>query len=103
MFAQTPAHRPIAPALAVLPGSAIVTLTEVEIVCARMQHIQALTNTGELTEAREVSADLLFDFQPMIVAHAGLLARVLGVFERCGAVTLRQRLFAAGQPSRPLH
>ena len=28
---------------------------------------------------RKVGADLLFDFQPVIVAHADLLARVLGV------------------------
>jgi hypothetical protein len=99
MFAQKLAHRPIASDFAALPGSAIVKLTEVGIVCARMRQIQALTEIDRLTEAREVSADLLFDFQPVIVAHADLLARVLGVFERCGAVMLRQRLFVAGQPS----
>ena len=71
--------------------------------CAWKRQIQALTEIGRLTEAREVSVDLLFDFQPVIVAHADLLARVLGVFERCGAVTLRRWLFAAGRPSRPLH
>ncbi len=100
MFAQTLAHRPIAPDLVALPGSAIVALTQVEIVCARTRQIQELTQIGRLTEAREVSVGLLFDFQPVIVAHADLLARVLGLFERCGAVTLRKRLFAAGRPDR---
>jgi hypothetical protein len=104
MFARTLAHRPIAPDLAALPGFAIVALTEVEIMCARMRQIQALKEIGRLSEAREVSVGLLFDHQPVIVAHADLLARVLGVFEQCGAVRLRQRLcFAAGGPSGPLH
>jgi hypothetical protein len=103
MFAQTRARRPIASGLAALPDSAIVARTEVEIVCARMRQIQALTEIGRLTEAREVSAELLFDSQPVIVAHADLLAQALGVFERCGAVTLRKWLFAAGRRSRPLH
>jgi hypothetical protein len=103
MFAQTLAHRPIASDLAALPGSTIVARTEVEIVCARMRQIQALTEIGRLTEARELSAELLFDSQPVIVAHADLLTRVLGLFERCGAVTLCKWLFAAGRPSRPLH
>ena len=61
-------------------------------------HVRA--NTRPPTD----SAALLFDLQPVIVAHGDLLARVLGLFERCGAVQLRQRLFfAAGRPSRPLH
>jgi hypothetical protein len=103
MFAQTRARRPIASGLAALPGSTIVVRTEVGIVRARMRQIQALTAISRLTEAREVSAELLFDSQPVIVAHADLLARALGVFERCGAVTLRQRLLAAGRRSQPLH
>jgi hypothetical protein len=65
---------------------------DLDLIHERLLRISALTEEARLYEAREASAELLFDFQPLIAAHPGLLSRTLDALSRCEATALR-RLF----------
>jgi hypothetical protein len=71
------------------------TRADVDFVRGQLGRILTLADAGLLTEGREASADLLFEFQPLIVARSDLLSHTLDVLERCGAAALRQRLLVA--------
>jgi hypothetical protein len=68
---------------------------DLDLVRERLPGIAALAVGGRPAEAREACADLLFDFQPLITAHAGLLARTIELLGQCGATALRRRLLVA--------
>jgi hypothetical protein len=61
----------------------------------RLAWIAALADRGSSAEARGACADLLFDFQPLVVAHPDLVALCDDVLRRCGATALRFRFFLA--------
>jgi hypothetical protein len=74
-----------------------------EAVREQLRRIAALADDGQQAQAREASADLLFDFQPLIAANRDLTSLCEDVLLRCGATALRRRflLAAYGEDSGP--
>jgi hypothetical protein len=66
-----------------------------DLVRERLRLIGALAAAGHNAEAREASADLLFDFQPLIAAHVDLVSLCEDVLLRCGATALWRRFVLA--------
>jgi len=65
------------------------------LVHEQLIRIGALADLGFETEAREASADLLFDFQPLIVTCPELASLCASVLPRCGATALHRRFLLA--------
>jgi hypothetical protein len=66
-----------------------------DLVRERLRSIEALAAAGHNAEAREASADLLFDFQPLIAAHLDLVSLCEDVLLSCGATALWRRFVLA--------
>jgi hypothetical protein len=66
-----------------------------ELVRARLTKITTLADQGLKFEARAASADLLFEFQALIVAHEDIASRFIDVLKRCDATALLRRFMAA--------
>ena len=69
--------------------------TGLDLVRERLRSIEALAAAGHNAEAREASADLLFDFQPLIAAHLDLVSLCEDVLLGCGATALWRRFVLA--------
>lgn len=67
---------------------------------AEISRIIALAEAERIDDAREVSAALLFDFQPLLGAYPALLGRFVTALRRCKAQQLLRRLTIAvhGEP-----
>jgi hypothetical protein len=78
-----------------LHGRAIRAGAELDYVREQMRRIAALADAGLRMEAREASAELLFDFQPVIVAHAEFVSQYVDVLRRCEATALQRRFLLA--------
>jgi hypothetical protein len=72
-----------------------------DFVCERLLWITALADAGLQTEARGAVADLLFDFQPLIVTVPALVAQCINVLNRSGATALKRRFLLAAYGDSP--
>lgn len=68
---------------------------DLALVAAQIERIMALADTGRIHEGREACADLVFDFQPLIVARPELFQRVVAALRRCDGHQLLARLAIA--------
>jgi len=64
-------------------------------VASALEHVAALTNAGLFYEARQVCTDLLFDFQPLLIARPTLLQQFTAALRGCKAEHLLRRLTIA--------
>lgn len=62
------------------------------LICRSIVKIETCLKAKLFEEGRPLLAQLLFDFQPQIVADPGLLAVVLSLLTQCEAPVLKQRL-----------
>jgi len=76
-------------------GRAIRPGAELEHVRGQLRRIAALADAGYRSEAREASAGLLFEFQPVIVAYSELASQYVDVLRRCEATALQRRFLLA--------
>ena len=68
-----------------------------QIVQGRIEGIKACIAAKQLGEAKLLLAQLLFDFQPLILRDTGLKAIVTSLLDQCDAFALQQRwLIATG-------
>jgi hypothetical protein len=67
----------------------------------RLMSIAALADRGSHADARGACADLLFDSQPLVVAHTDLATLCDDVLLRCGATALRFRFRLAAYGEAP--
>lgn len=65
------------------------------LVAARIERIMGMVSAGRLHDGREACADLMFDFQPLIVARPELLQRFVAALRGCEAHQLVRRLAIA--------
>jgi hypothetical protein len=75
---------------------------EPEILRRQLRLIAALADAGSHDEARGACADLLFDSQPLLVAHPALAAQFEDVLLRCGATALHARFLLATKGDAPM-
>jgi hypothetical protein len=68
---------------------------DLALVREKLRQIAAHAEAGRLSDGREAIADLLFDFQPIIAAHADLVSSTLGLLGRCEATALLRRFRVA--------
>jgi hypothetical protein len=87
------------------PGSEIATPLHPrathDFVRRQLLWIATLVDAGFQTEARGTVADLLFDFQPVIVTDPALLAQCLDVLHRSEATALQHRFLLAAYGDSP--
>lgn len=76
-------------------GRAIHPGAELEYVRKQLRRMAELADAGLRMAAREAGADLLFEFQPVIVAHSELASQDIEVLRRCEATALRRRFVMA--------
>jgi hypothetical protein len=77
------------------PRPSLVQRADQALVAAQVERIMCLIAAGHLHNAREACADLLFDFQPLIVARPELCQRFVAALRRCDAQQLLRRLATA--------
>ena len=68
---------------------------DLALVAAQIERIMALADAARFHEGREACADLVFDFQPLIVARPELFHRVVAALRRCDGHQLLARLAIA--------
>jgi hypothetical protein len=65
------------------------------LIATRVDRIMTLIAANRLHDAREACADLVFGFQPLIVARPELFERVVAALRRCEGHQLLRRLAIA--------
>jgi hypothetical protein len=65
------------------------------LIATRIDRIMALIGANRFHDAREACADLVFDFQPLIVTRPELFQRVVAALRRCEGHQLLRRLSIA--------
>ncbi len=70
--------------------------TDLALIAEQIDRIAALVAAGSHYDAREACANLVFDFQPLIVARPELFQRVAVALARCDGHQLLRRLVGAG-------
>ncbi len=76
-------------------GLSVAPCKDLGLVVAQLDRIMALADAGRLHEGREACADLMFEFQPLLVARLELLQRLGAALRRCEADQLLRRLAIA--------
>jgi hypothetical protein len=87
--------QPVRARLSATPRPSATQSANHALIATRVDRIMTLIAANRLHDAREACADLVFGFQPLIVARPELFERVVAALRRCEGHQLLRRLAMA--------